>query len=70
MIIFQEMFVSAKSYLRRMNQREIIDSLIAGFIGNLRSWWHNHLSDANREAIKEVVLEKTEQGPNGDVVTI
>ncbi|TYJ98078.1 polyprotein [Cucumis melo var. makuwa] len=30
----------------------------------------NHLTDANREAIKDAVLEKTEQGPNGDVVTI
>ncbi|KAA0037024.1 polyprotein [Cucumis melo var. makuwa] len=39
------------------------------FTGNLRSWWHNHLTDANREAIKDAVLEKTEQGPNGDVVT-
>ncbi|KAA0050633.1 Enzymatic polyprotein [Cucumis melo var. makuwa] len=69
-IIFQEIFVAATSYLRRMSQREIIDALTAGFTGNLRSWWHNHLTDANREAIKDAVLEKTEQGPNGDVVTI
>ncbi|TYK22191.1 polyprotein [Cucumis melo var. makuwa] len=70
MIILQEMFVAATSYLRRMSQKEIIDALTAGFTGNLRSWWHNHLTDANREAIKEAVLEKTEQGPNGDTVTI
>ncbi|TYK23160.1 hypothetical protein E5676_scaffold142G001850 [Cucumis melo var. makuwa] len=33
-------------------------------------WWHNHLTDANREVIKDAVLEKTEQDLNGDVVTI
>ncbi|KAA0054219.1 polyprotein [Cucumis melo var. makuwa] len=38
MIIFQEMFVAATSYLRRMTQREIVDALTVGFIGNLRSW--------------------------------
>ncbi|KAA0039552.1 Peptidase_A3 domain-containing protein [Cucumis melo var. makuwa] len=70
MIIFQEMFVAATSYLRRMSQREIVDALTVGFKGNLRSWWHNHLTDANREAIKDAVLEKTEQGPNDDAVTI
>ena len=70
MIILQEMFVAATSYLRRMSQKEIIDALTAGFTGNLRSWWHNHLTDANREAIKEAVLEKTEQGSNGDTITI
>uniref|UniRef100_A0A9I9E8Y2 DUF7746 domain-containing protein n=1 Tax=Cucumis melo TaxID=3656 RepID=A0A9I9E8Y2_CUCME len=63
MIIFQEMFVAATSYLRRMSQREIVDALTAGFTGNLRSLWHNHLTDANKEAIKEAVLEKTEQDP-------
>uniref|UniRef100_A0A9I9E7A4 DUF7746 domain-containing protein n=1 Tax=Cucumis melo TaxID=3656 RepID=A0A9I9E7A4_CUCME len=61
MIIFQETFIAATSYLRRMSQREIVDILTAGFTGNLRSWWHNHLIDANREAIKEAVSEKTEQ---------
>ncbi|KAA0051820.1 Enzymatic polyprotein [Cucumis melo var. makuwa] len=70
MIIFQKMFVATTSYLRRMNQREIVDALTVGFTGNLRSWWHNHLTDANREAIKEVVIEKTKQGPNSDVITI
>ncbi|KAA0049723.1 polyprotein [Cucumis melo var. makuwa] len=58
MIIFQEMFVAATSYLRRMSQREIVDALTAGFTGNLRNWWHNRLTDANREALKNVVLEK------------
>ncbi|KAA0050195.1 polyprotein [Cucumis melo var. makuwa] len=38
MIIFQEMFVAATSYLRRMSQREIVDALTAGFTRNLRSW--------------------------------
>ncbi|KAA0056803.1 polyprotein [Cucumis melo var. makuwa] len=61
MIIFQEIFVAATSYIRRMSQREIVDVLIVGFTRNLRSWWHNHLTDANREAIKEAVLEKIEQ---------
>ncbi|KAA0068152.1 hypothetical protein E6C27_scaffold238G001190 [Cucumis melo var. makuwa] len=36
-IIFQEMFVAATSYLRRMSQREIVDALTTGFTGNLRS---------------------------------
>ncbi|KAA0050625.1 Enzymatic polyprotein [Cucumis melo var. makuwa] len=53
-----------------MSQREIVNALTAGFTGNLRSWWHNHLTDANREAIKDAVFEKMEQGPNGDVVII
>lgn len=67
MIIFQEMFV-LQSYLRRMNQREIVDTLIAGLTGNLRSWWH--LTDTNRQAIKEAVIEIIEPGQNGDVVII
>ncbi|KAA0065791.1 hypothetical protein E5676_scaffold546G001830 [Cucumis melo var. makuwa] len=53
MIIFQEMFIAATSYLRIMSQREVVDALTAGFTENLRSWWHNHLIDANREAIKD-----------------
>ncbi|TYK21071.1 polyprotein [Cucumis melo var. makuwa] len=62
-IIFQEMFVAATSYLRRMSQREIVDALTTGFTGNLRSWWHNHLTDENREAIKDAVLEKNGTRP-------
>ncbi|KAA0035882.1 polyprotein [Cucumis melo var. makuwa] len=31
MIIFQEMFVAATSYLRRVSQREIVDTLTTGF---------------------------------------
>lgn len=51
-------------------QREIIGALTTRFNENLRSSGHNHLITPNREAINEVVIEKTEQGPNGDVDTI
>jgi hypothetical protein len=53
----------ANSYMtnHQLNHAEIIDLLVTGFSGKLKSWWEKHLTEEFRDLIKHSV-KKDEEG--------
>uniref|UniRef100_A0A9I9E1A2 CCHC-type domain-containing protein n=1 Tax=Cucumis melo TaxID=3656 RepID=A0A9I9E1A2_CUCME len=48
---FQEMLLAATAYSTKKSTYETAQILILGFNGNLRSWWHNLLTEQDRQRI-------------------
>lgn len=48
---FQEMLLAATAYSTKKSIYETAQILILGFNGNLRSWWHNLLTEQDRQRI-------------------
>ncbi|KAA0041674.1 movement protein [Cucumis melo var. makuwa] len=48
---FQEMLLAATAYSTKKSTYETTQILILGFNGNLRSWWHNLLTEQDRQRI-------------------
>ena len=55
----------ANSYMtnHQLNHAEIIDLLVTGFSGKLKSWWEKHLTEESRDLIKHSVKEDEEGNP-------
>ncbi|KAA0041640.1 polyprotein [Cucumis melo var. makuwa] len=67
MNMFQEMLLAASAYSIRKTTLAIAQIIISGFTGNLRSWWHNQLTEQERcrilTATKIVVKQEGESAP-------
>ncbi|KAA0066382.1 polyprotein [Cucumis melo var. makuwa] len=59
---FQEMMLAATAYNTKKSTYKTAQILILGFNGNLRSWWHNLLTEQDRQRILTVTrtVVKTE----------
>ncbi|KAA0058433.1 Enzymatic polyprotein [Cucumis melo var. makuwa] len=51
MNMFQEMLLAVSAYSARKSTLETTHILILGFTANLRSWWHNQLTEPDRYRI-------------------
>ena len=47
----------------QLNHAEIIDLLVTGFFGKLKSWWEKHLTEESRDLIKNSVKIDEEGNP-------
>ncbi|KAG6659871.1 hypothetical protein CIPAW_03G066400 [Carya illinoinensis] len=55
--------VAIAYYNNKLSQTEIVDILISGFSGMLRSWWDKHLITEDRETIRSAVKRDTDGLP-------
>ena len=55
----------ANSYMtnHQLSHAEIIDLLVTGFSGKLKSWWEKHLTEESRDLIKHSVKKDKESNP-------
>ena len=59
MNILQEMFMATTAYSTENEDHEVMEFLLARFIGVLRGWWENSLNDEERRLIKTSINETT-----------
>lgn len=66
LIKLNHMSMVANSYITNYNnlsQPEIVEMLVSGFTGILRSWWDNHLTTDTKESIIHAVQRDNEGNP-------
>lgn len=57
--------VVANNYLasQEIKQSKVIDLLVSGFMGMLKSWWENYLTGESRNQIKYAIQQDDEGNP-------